>query len=100
MHALSLGTWWIHIATVFEWSLAIILVVQLARCRQHAAMSWLALAMLPNLMSALAACTWHVFDNSDELRGLIVLQAGLTFLGNSSIAAATWNLLRLEGESS
>lgn len=26
MHALSLGTWWIHITSVIEWSIAIVLV--------------------------------------------------------------------------
>ncbi|HJN35815.1 MAG: DUF2499 domain-containing protein [Prochlorococcus sp.] len=98
MHALSLGTWWIHISTLLEWSLAIVLVVQWGRWNQNTAMSWLALAMLPNLMSALAACTWHVFDNSEALRGLIVLQAGLTLLGNSCLAAAAWNLFRTEGQ--
>ena len=26
MHALSLGTWWIHVASVIEWSVAIVLI--------------------------------------------------------------------------
>ena len=33
--------------------------------------------MLPALVSAMAACTWHLFDNSADLQGLVVLQAGL-----------------------
>jgi hypothetical protein len=50
--------------------------------------------MLPALGSAMAACTWHLFDNPDQLRGLVVFQAGLTALGNACLALASWNLLR------
>jgi hypothetical protein len=52
--------------------------------------------MLPALLSAMAACTWHLFDNSSALKGLVVLQAGLTAIGNVALAAAAWNLLRLQ----
>lgn len=45
-------------------------------------------------MSAMAACTWHLFDNSEALRGLVVLQAALTAVGNGAMALAAWNLLR------
>ena len=55
---------------------------------------WLALAMLPALGSAMAACTWHLFDNPDDMRGLVVFQAALTTLGNAALALAAWNLLR------
>ncbi len=57
-------------------------------------MTWLAIAMLPNLASAMAAITWHIFDNAAALKGLVVLQAGLTSLGNACLALAAWNLLR------
>jgi hypothetical protein len=50
--------------------------------------------MLPALVSAMAACTWHLFDNSPELYGLVVFQAGLTAIGNAALALAAWNLLR------
>jgi hypothetical protein len=53
--------------------------------------------MLPALVSAMAACTWHLFDNSPDLQGLVVLQAGLTTLGNGTLALAAWNLLRQQG---
>ena len=75
MHELSFGTWWIHIASVIEWILAIVLI-------QRRGLNGLALAMLPALVSAMAACTWHLFDNSEALRGLVLLQASLTLLGN------------------
>ena len=96
MHELSLGTWWIHITTLFEWTTAIIFIVLWGFKTQNNGMKWLALAMLPNLASAMAAITWHIFDNAESLRGLVVLQAALTTLGNTCLAAAAWNLLRLK----
>ena len=60
MYALSLGTWWIHITSVIEWSLAIVLIQRRGLLA--------AMAMVPALISAMAACTWHLFDNSEVLR--------------------------------
>jgi hypothetical protein len=94
MHALSLGTWWIHITSVIEWIVAIAAVQAYGIRRGEGGWRWLALAMLPALGSAMAACTWHLFDNPEELRGLVVFQAGLTTLGNATLALAAWNLLR------
>ena len=87
MHELSFGTWWIHIASVIEWILAIVLI-------QRRGLNGLALAMLPALVSAMAACTWHLFDNSEALRGLVLLQASLTLLGNVVLALAALQLKR------
>jgi hypothetical protein len=42
----------------------------------------------------MAACTWHFYDNSTSLKGLVVFQAALTAAGNGALALATWNLLR------
>jgi hypothetical protein len=94
MHALSLGTWWIHVTSVLEWLVAIAAVQAYGLRRREGGWRWLALAMLPALGSAMAACTWHLFDNPEQLRGLVVFQAGLTTLGNGTLALAGWNLLR------
>jgi hypothetical protein len=94
MHALSLGTWWIHITSVLEWLLAIFAVQAYGRQRHEPAWRWLALAMLPALVSAMAACTWHVFDNNMALQGLVVLQAACTLLGNGALAVSAWWLLQ------
>ena len=94
MHALSLGTWWIHVASVLEWIVAIVLVQRLATQQREPSLNWLALAMTPALISAMAACTWHWFDNAEALRFLVVLQAACTVLGNSTLALAAWNLRR------
>ena len=42
----------------------------------------------------MAACTWHLFDNSEALRGLVLLQASLTLLGNVVLALAALQLKR------
>ena len=94
MHALSLPTWWIHITSVLEWVLAIVVIQAYGRQRREPGWRWLALAMLPALVSAMAACTWHLFDNAAQLQGLVVLQAGMTMLGNAALAWAAWGLLR------
>ena len=87
MHALSLGTWWIHVASVIEWCVAIVLI-------QKRGLTGLAWAMLPALISAMAACTWHLYDNSEVLRPLVTLQAALTLSGNVALAWAAWLLNR------
>lgn len=95
MHALSLGTWWIHITTLFEWMLAIVLILRWSKQNNNPPLKWLALAMLPNLASAMAAITWHIYDNVSSLKGLVVLQSGLTVIGNFCLAAAAWNLVKV-----
>ena len=94
MHALSLPTWWIHVASVLEWGLAMLAIQRWGEQRGERAWSWLALAMLPAFVSAMCACTWHMFDNAAALNGLVVLQAGTTLLGNTTMALAAWNLAR------
>ena len=94
MHALSLPTWWIHITSVLEWMAAMLAIQQLGVRRQEGGWRWLSLAMLPALVSAMAACTWHLFDNPPELYGLVVLQAFTTLVGNIAMAAAAWRLLK------
>ncbi len=94
MHALSLGTWWIHVTSVLEWVVAILAIGAFGLRRGEGGWRWLALAMVPALVSAMAALTWHFFDNAGELRGLVILQAALTALGNLALAVAAWNLLR------
>ena len=73
-----------------------VLIVRWGVFNQNEGMTWLALAMVPNLASAMAAITWHIYDNPDSLKGLVVIQAGLTMFGNCCLAAAAWNLLRIE----
>lgn len=96
MHALSLGTWWIHVTSVLEWLLAIFAIQAHGRRCHDPAWNWFALAMVPALVSAMAACTWHLFDNPPALQGLVVFQAGCTLLGNVGLAMAAWWLTRTQ----
>ncbi|QNJ06008.1 hypothetical protein SynMEDNS5_01284 [Synechococcus sp. MEDNS5] len=91
MHELSLGTWWIHWASVVEWLAAIVLIQRRSPGLKLAGMSLFSLAMVPALISAMAACTWHLYDNAESLRWLVTLQAFTTLLGNCCLALAAAN---------
>jgi len=41
---------------------------------------------------ALAACTFHFFYNAPALYPMVAAQAGLTVLGNVTLALAAWRL--------
>ena len=44
--------------------------------------------MVPNLIGAMCAITWHIYDNQETLYGLVALQGIFTFIGNSTLALA------------
>ncbi len=98
MHELSIGTWFIHLTTLVEWFTAIIILSRLTVSTGNKAYNILALAMLPNLASAMAAITWHIYDNSAQIESLVLIQAILTALGNTCLAFAAWNLFRKSSE--
>lgn len=96
MHALSLPTWWIHIASVLEWIAAILLVWQFGERigqREWRSLSW---AMLPALLGAMCAITWHWFDNDPKLDGLVTAQASFTLLGNCTLAWAAYHIWQVQ----
>lgn len=90
MHALSIPTWIIHISSVIEWILAIWLIWNYGEVTQNRAWWGLSAAMLPALVSAMCACTWHYFDNPASLEWLVTLQAAMTLLGNFTLWVAAW----------
>lgn len=92
MHVLSVPTWIIHITSVIEWMLAITLIQRYAVATTNPRWQGLAWAMLPALLGAMAAITWHVFDNSPELEWLVLFQAAMTFGGNCTLAIAAYRL--------
>jgi len=65
---------------------------------QNSAWYPFAFAMLPALVSAMCACTWHFFDNSSSLEWLVTLQAAMTVVGNFTLCAAAWWLWQQEAE--
>lgn len=90
MHALSIPTWIIHISSVIEWVAAIWFISSYGNTTHNRAWYGLSFAMLPALVSAMCACTWHYFDNDPNLEWLVTLQASMTLLGNFTLLAAAW----------
>lgn len=94
MHALSIPTWMIHISSVIEWIAAIWLVWTYGEIKGDRTWRILSFAMLPLLISAMCACTWHYFDNSQALEWLVILQAATTLIGNCTLCLAGWLIWR------
>ncbi len=94
MNALSIPTWIIHVSSVLEWGAAIWLIWTYGDVSGNRAWRSLSFAMLPALVSAMCACTWHFFDNPPTLEWLVTLQASMTVLGNCTLMAAAWWIWR------
>ena len=88
MHELSFGTWFIHISSVIEWIFAILVINKISTYKKYNLFFWLSVAMFPNLIGAMCAITWHIYDNQENLYGLVSLQGIFTFIGNSTLALA------------
>ena len=50
--------------------------------------------MIPNLVGAMCAITWHIYDNQAGLYGLVTLQGIFTLIGNSTLAITTLAIYR------
>ena len=94
MHELSFGTWLIHISSVIEWIYAIFIIKKISNYKKLGIFFWLSLAMIPNLIGAMCAITWHIFDNQTALYGLVTLQGIFTFIGNSTLAIAIFAIYK------
>lgn len=94
MHTLSIPTWIIHTSSVVEWVTAIWLIWTYSEVTQNKAWRLLSLSMLPALISAMCACTWHFFDNAPALEWLVTLQAWTTLIGNFTLWGAAWWIWR------
>ena len=66
MHELSFGTWLIHISSVIEWIVAIFVIRKISTYKKYNLFFWLSLAMVPNLIGAMCAITWHIYDNQEN----------------------------------
>ena len=94
MHELSFGTWLIHISSVIEWIFTIFVINKISEYKKYNLFFWLSIAMIPNLIGAMCAITWHIYDNQDALYGLVTLQGIFTFIGNSTLALAAIKISR------
>ena len=94
MHELSFGTWLIHISSVIEWIFTIFVIYKISTFKKYNLFFCLSLAMVPNLIGALCAITWHIYDNQENLYGLVSLQGLFTFIGNSTLAIAAITIFK------
>ena len=94
MHELSFVNWVIHISSVLEWIVAIFIVNKISYFKTYKYFFWFGLAMIPNLLGAMCAITWHIYDNQMQLYGLVTLQGIFTTIGNSTLAAASFYLYK------
>jgi hypothetical protein len=92
MNALSIPTWIIHVSSVIEWMVAIWLIWRYAEASGNLVWRNLSFGMLPALISAMCACTWHFFDNAIDLSWLVTLQATTTLMGNATMCIAGWQI--------
>eukprot|EP00899_Mesostigma_viride_P012265 jgi/Mesvir1/21039/Mv08087-RA.1 len=98
-NALSLPTWAVHVSSVTEWFLAMSYVWRYAAVTGNPAWQGLTWAMLPSFASGATAVTFHLFYNAQpELTPLVATQAGLTLLGNTSLAYGAFRLSQKAGE--
>ncbi|CAN8062454.1 unnamed protein product [Agarophyton chilense] len=94
-NALSFPTWIIHLSSLIEWLIAMGLVWQYADSSKNSKWKGLTWGMLPLHTSGICACTYHFFYNAPSLNILVLLQAGLTVLGNSTMALAAYRIARV-----
>jgi len=94
LHELSFGTWLIHISSVIEWIFTIFVINKISKYKKYNLFFWLSLAMVPNLIGAMCAITWHIYDNQENLYGLVSLQGIFTFIGNSTLALTAIKIFR------
>ena len=87
MHELTFGTWLIHISSVIEWILTIFVIYKISTYKEYNLFFWLSIAMIPNLIGAMCAITWHIYDNQDVLYGLVTLQGIVTSVSYTHLRA-------------
>ncbi len=94
MHELSFGTWLIHISSVIEWIFAIFVINKISKYEKYNLFFWISIAMVPNLIGAMCAIAWHIYDNQDSLYGLVTMQGIFTLIGNSTLALAAIRIFK------
>ena len=67
---------------------------KISKYKKYNLFFWLSIAMVPNLIGAMCAITWHIYDNQEILYGLVTLQGLFTFIGNSTLALVARKIFR------
>ena len=97
MNALSIPTWAIHFSSVFEFLFAMGLIWDFSKATGNEKWKGLTWGMIPSHASGLAACTYHFFYNPKALQFVVTTQAGLTLLGNITLAIAAFRIALSNG---
>ena len=97
VNALSIPTWIVHFSSVCEFILAMKLATIYAKQTGDEKWNGVAWGMLPSHASGVCACTYHLFYNQAALSWLVTAQAGLTFLGNTTLFIAALRLALANG---
>ena len=97
VNALSIPTWIVHFSSVCEFILAMKLATVYAKQTGDEKWNGVAWGMLPSHASGVCACTYHLFYNQAALSWLVTAQAGLTFLGNTTLFIAALRLALANG---
>eukprot|EP00600_Ochromonadales_sp_CCMP1393_P007030 CAMPEP_0174961070 /NCGR_PEP_ID=MMETSP0004_2-20121128/4041_1 /TAXON_ID=420556 /ORGANISM="Ochromonas sp., Strain CCMP1393" /LENGTH=361 /DNA_ID=CAMNT_0016209485 /DNA_START=54 /DNA_END=1139 /DNA_ORIENTATION=- len=95
-NALSIPTWVVHTSSLLEWLVAMKLIWEHAETSGNHRWKGMTWGMIPSHASGLCACTYHLFYNSPALLTLVTLQAALTVLGNTTMAAAAYRIYQYE----
>lgn len=96
-NALSIPTWVIHFSSVFEFLFAMDIIWKYSEVTENPKWKGLTWGMLPLHASGIAACTYHFFYNPSAFQFLVTTQAGLTLLGNLTVAFAAFRIARSNG---
>jgi len=91
---LSLPTWIIHILTVSEWLVAIVLFARYGRAIDSAPLRLFALCMVPHLIAGASMLLFHV--GGDRWDAVLSAARGLTFVGSLMLLAAVLAMLPLK----
>ncbi|MZP31295.1 DUF2499 domain-containing protein [Heliobacterium undosum] len=89
---LSLPTWFVHIASLIEWAIAVVLVYQLGQRLNQVWLQRLPWAMIPYMLSGVCAIWYHV--TYDTQQWLSDAQSYLTFLGSTAFGVWAFFFLR------
>ena len=82
-------------ASIFPYAIFLFYLYKISTYKKYNLFFWLSLAMVPNLIGAMCAITWHIYDNQDSLYGLVTLQGIFTFIGNSTLALASFTIFKM-----
>ena len=96
-NALSVPTWIIHTSSLVEWLVAMGLAWKFAEATGQPRWKGVTWGMLPLHTSGIVACTYHLFYNAPALSWCVALQAGMTCVGNTTLAIACLRLALASG---